>query len=105
MMEQIRITGKDGRKGGAYYYEWRTEDVPSKGNISQRYASCLRHIMRERECVFHMNITYPAFAQDSGPDFHCQWGFLVCVCILCIERLRIGQFLLLISQLSCPNLI
>ena len=37
---------------------------------------------------------------DNGSRF-----FLVCVCILCIERLRIGQFLILICQLSCPNLI
>ena len=35
-----------------------------------------------------------------------QWlPVLLSVCILCIERLRIGQFLIVICQLSCPDLI
>ena len=41
------------------------------------------------------------FEADNDSRFF----FLVCVCILCIEGLRIGRFLILICQLSCHDLI
>ena len=55
-------------------------------------------------------VSHIRLEEGEGGDPCRQWqpvllSVCVCVCILCIERLRIGQFLILMCQLSCPNLI
>ena len=50
--------------------------------------------------TFHPPSRLP-LCRDSRPDFCWQWGFLVCVVILCNERLRLGQFVLFIFSWHC----